>query len=450
MCYNLGWFAEGVRDETVRYPSAANKRCSPPQNARGGVNRFVALLKLALVVIIFVVAPAGHTQLTALTAQRIPPCPPVWDPNHPLFTPIWLADWQTWLPEYSEEAWKSETFDPSGEWLWRFPWRPDPPSRCIPQWYPRTPDTPVDWTPPAQQDEAVYLGSGTAPVDGAGSVCAVPVESALLAATGQTGLHIPAPTTSFGHGGWTYLTSPTPGGTWLSPLFSWDRIQIVRVQSRGRGTPIEDYQGGNAPEPVGEYIVYDASGTAARFYYRNGRFVPAFGVSAELILNGDTFTVVGGPPHAIHEKGAWRYLFTGMSLLDTPDHPWGRGKKAVVLAIRDPLGNTWRRVNLSNTPQGAICWQAPNLTFMRFDPDGQIYYSQHSNSQHSNPPRWQRLGRMNPVVWGGGPATFQVTWDNADTKPIAFELRVSPSGSGSEPNTTLWRVRYDAGFLEKP
>ncbi|GIV05790.1 MAG: hypothetical protein KatS3mg016_1365 [Fimbriimonadales bacterium] len=367
----------------------------------------------------------------------------MWDPNHPLFTPIWLQEWQAWLPEYAKEAWEPDPLFSPKDGLWQTPWRPQPPSRCIPQWSPPRRYPPVDWTPLPPEDEAIYLGSGTAAVDGAGSVCAVPTESPLLAATGQTGFHIPAPATSFGHGGWTHLTSPTPGGTWLAQLYSWDRIQIVRVQSRGQGRPIEDNRASSPAEPVDEYILYDASGNASRFAYRNGQFIPAFGVYAQLIRSGDTFVVFGGSPHAIHEKGAWRYLFTGMSRLDTSDQPWGRGAKAVVLAIRDPLGNTWRRVNLPDTPQGAICWQAPNLTFMRFDPDGRIYYS-----ENTNPPQWQLLGRLYPVVLGSGRPTnetVQVEWYEPNSPSIAFQWWAGVTGSGSEPNTSLSAVRLEVG-----
>ena len=230
------------------------------------------------------------------------------------------------MPNYSKEAWDASLpfyYNPFEKVVYTPPRWPYPPNRCISFWFPTPIFPPIDWNPPANQNEAIYLGSGTAEVDGAGSVCAVPVESALLAATGQTGFHLPMPATSFGHGGWTYLTSPTPGGTWLSKLHSWDRIQIVRVRLRGRGNPIENYQNRNEPQPDVEYILYDADGTASRFFYRNGRLEPAFGVHARLRRSGDVFGVQGGPPGSINQKGAWLYFFTGMDRVedDQPNQP---------------------------------------------------------------------------------------------------------------------------------
>jgi hypothetical protein len=76
---------------------------------------------------------------------------------------------------------------------------------------------PLPWEPPylPSENQAIYLGSGTSLVDGAGAVC-THTNVALLAATGQTGFSLPFPATSFpAFGGYTHLTSPTPGGTYL-------------------------------------------------------------------------------------------------------------------------------------------------------------------------------------------------------------------------------------------
>ena len=401
-------------------------------------------LALAVLLPAFFLPASAQT----LLLPSLEPCPPVWDPNHPIFKPIWLDHWQTWLPRYSEDAWQDLLWYPEDkidDISFRLPWQPYPPSQCIPRWFPPRWAPPQDWTPPSSENEAIYLGSGTGLVDGAGSVCAVPVASPLLAATGQTGFRIPAPATSFGHGGWTHVTSPTPGGTWLSQLYSWDRIQIVRVRSRGRGTPIEDYRNSNLPEPVYEYILYDANGTASPFYERvGGRFEAAFGVEAKLLRNGDTFTVIGGPPWAIHRKGAWRYGFTGMPQIDSPpNQPWGRGQKATVLFIRDPLGNLWERVNDLRFPQ-SVCWRAPNLTLMRFDSDGRVYYS-----ENVNPPEWQLIGKLEPNAAGGRPqygnAGFTVY--EADGKHVAFQW--SSRVVRNTETSLLSEMRLEAGTLQQ-
>ncbi len=370
--------------------------------------------------------------------------------------PIWLEDWQFWLPNYSEQAW-GEPFPPikveedpnnnTGSSFQGVPWFPHPPYRCIPIWYPVPLPPPSDWNPPASENEAIYLGSGTAPVDGAGSVCAVPAQSPLLAATGQTGFHLPMPATSFGHGGWVHLTSPTPGGTWLSQLYGWDRIQIVRVRSRAQGTPIENYRSGNAPNPRYEMILYDASGTASRFVLRDGQWEPAFGVRSRLIQNGDTFTVIGGPPWAIHQKGAWLYGFTGMSRVEDnlPNAPWGSGNKAIVLFIRDPLGNTWRRVTDTNHPNSVI-WQAPNLTLLRFDSDGKVYYAE---NPITGAPMWQLLGRMQPLVVGSGypiNQPLELVWYEPDGKHIAFQWWSNQGGNSQ--NGVVTTTRVQSGVLQ--
>ncbi len=112
-------------------------------------------------------------------------------------------------------------------------------------------------------------------VDGADAICE---PAGLLPATGQTGFYLPFPATSFPtFGGYTHLTSPTPGGTYLNTLYSWHKINLVIVPVYGgQGTPIEAY---SFPQPRDyEYIVYDADGTALRFRWANGLLMPAFGV----------------------------------------------------------------------------------------------------------------------------------------------------------------------------
>jgi len=170
------------------------------------------------------------------------PCIPMWEPVPSPFTPIWAPDWNTWIPAFSPDALAGM----DGAFTARVglpgwqPWNPLPPCR-----YPWPPIfTPIPWEPfdPPTQSQAIYLGSGTSLVDGAGAVCtAAGVE--LLAATGQTGFSIPFPATSFPtFGGHTHVTSPTPGGTYLNTLYSWHKISlsVVRVNG-GAGTPIESY-----------------------------------------------------------------------------------------------------------------------------------------------------------------------------------------------------------------
>ncbi len=436
-----------------RYSDYAEQPSQPAPIQRGGGRyKAVALLSVSLALALTQLTASAQTSSTSRTS----PCPPAYSPPTSPFLPIWLEDWQFWLPRYSEGAWQAPFPDPSGQEplpdsgvgtsFLRFPWQPYPPYRCLPPWFPVPLPPPSDWNPPASQDEAIYLGSGTAEVDGAGSVCGVPAQSPLLAATGQTGFHLPMPATSFGHGGWVHLSSPTPGGTWLSQLYSWDRIQLVRVRSRGKGTPIENYQSGSAPEPWYEYILYDASGTASRFVYRNGRFEPAFGVHTQLLQHGDTFTVIGGPPWAIHQKGAWRYGFTGMpNAGDNPNAPWGGGVKAKVLFIRDPLGNTWERVTDLRYPDSVI-WRAPNLTMLRFDADGKIYYAENPGRDQ---PVWQLLGQMRPLVLGSGHPNNErvdLVWYEPDGKHIAFQWWGGVTGNTD--NGILSEMRLDSGVVQ--
>ncbi len=402
----------------------------------GQQHKAIALLSVSLSLALISLTASAQTDPTSRTY----PCRPAYSPPSSPFLPIWLEDWLFWLPSYSEQAW-IEPFPPikieeepsynkeSFDYL-RLPWWPGPPPFCMPNWFPVPIPPPQDWTPPSSENEAIYLGSGTALVDGAGSVCGIPGESPLLMATGQTGFHLPMPATSFGHGGWVHLTSPTPGGTWLSQLYSWDRIQLVRVRSRAKGTPIENYRSGSIPDPHYEMVLYDASGTASRFVPRDGQWQPAFGVQARLIQNGDTFTVIGGPPWAINQKGAWRYGFTGMPRIEDghPNQPWGSGDKAKVLFIRDPLGNTWQRVDSNDDSDNSydyrdsIIWRAPNLTLLRFDSDGKIYYAENPTG---SAPVWQELGRMNPLVVSTGHPVNQsmelVWYEPTEGEHIAFQ-----------------------------
>ncbi|MER3402966.1 MAG: hypothetical protein C4337_06630 [Armatimonadota bacterium] len=100
--------------------------------------------------------------------------------------------------------------------------------------------------------------------------------------------------------GWTHLSSPTQGGTYLNTLFSWHKISLTIVRVRGAaGLPIESF--GNVPDWTYEYMVAD--GTGLRFRVQGEQFVPAFGVQAQLRQLGDTYMVQGGPPGAIAQGG---------------------------------------------------------------------------------------------------------------------------------------------------
>ena len=317
----------------------------------------------------------------------------MWEPVPSPFTPIWAPDWNTWIPAFSPDALAGM----DGAFTARVglpgwqPWNPLPPCR-----YPWPPIfTPIPWEPfdPPTQSQAIYLGSGTSLVDGAGAVCtAAGVE--LLAATGQTGFSIPFPATSFPtFGGHTHVTSPTPGGTYLNTLYSWHKISLTVVQVRGaQGTPVENY--GTSGSQTTEFIVYDADGTALRFRVENGQIKPAFGVYAELIRLGDTFAVVGGPPGALNQKGAWIYFFTGAS---PGAYAWGSAPKARVLAIRDPLGNFWRQGRDERFPNRVV-WQSPNAVYLGVDADGTVYFA-----ANTNPPQWQRLGKTPGALANGDP-----------------------------------------------
>jgi len=279
-------------------------------------------------------------------------------------------------------------------------------------------------------------GQGLPLVDGAGAVCtAAGVE--LLAATGQTGFSIPFPATSFPtFGGYTHVTSPTPGGTYLNTLYSWHKISlsVVRVNG-GAGTPIESYS--TQASQTTEYIVYDADGTALRFRVENGQIKPAFGVYAELIRLGDTFAVVGGPPGALNQKGAWVYFFTGAS---PGAYAWGSAPKARVLAIRDPQGNYWHTARDPNNSRWVV-WKSPNSVYLAFDPEtGYVYYS-----ANTNPPQWQPLGKTPGALSGGAPrgGGEVIYWgDPSDPQGhIAYQWSVQKL----PPATT--RITLEAGYL---
>ena len=317
----------------------------------------------------------------------------MWEPVPSPFTPIWVADWNTWIPAFSPDALAGMDGVSTlrvGVPGWQ-PWNPLPP--CRHPWPPIF--TPIPWQPvdPPTQSQAIYLGSGTSLVDGAGAVC-TPAGVELLAATGQTGFSIPFPATSFPiFGGHTHVTSPTPGGTYLNTLYSWHKISLTVVQVRGaQGTPVENY--GTSGSQTTEFIVYDADGTALRFRVENGQIKPAFGVYAELIRLGDTFAVVGGPPGALNQKGAWIYFFTGAS---PGAYAWGSAPKARVLAIRDPLGNFWRQGRDERFPNRVV-WQSPNAVYLGVDADGTVYFA-----ANTNPPQWQRLGKTPGALANGDP-----------------------------------------------
>jgi hypothetical protein len=126
----------------------------------------------------------------------------------------------------------------------------------------------------------------------------------------------------------------------------------------------------------------------------NGQIKPAFGVYAELIRLGDTFAVVGGPPGALNQKGAWIYFFTGAS---PGAYAWGSAPKARVLAIRDPLGNFWRQGRDERFPNRVV-WQSPNAVYLGVDADGTVYFA-----ANTNPPQWQRLGKTPGALANGDP-----------------------------------------------
>ncbi len=383
-------------------------------------------------------APAQETDSSAensVAASRSYPCVPIWNPPSSPFDPIWVPDWNIWLPAFSPDALypsealglfdRESTSRPPG-WT---PWVPQPP--CRRPWPPIF--LPLPWEPqyPPSTNQAIYLGSGTSLVDGAGSVC-TPVE--LLAATGQTGFSLPFPATSFPtFGGYTHVTSPTPGGTYLNTLYSWHKIHLVLVRVRGsQGTSIESYS--PTQLETNEYIVYDADGTALRFRVVNQQLIPAFGVYAQLRNLGDFFVLIGGPPGAINQKGAWLYFFSEAEL----GYAWGSAWKAHVQMIRDPLGNYWR---LGYASQTSVVWQAPNNVFLLVDVvNGTLYFS-----ANQNPPQWQLLGKMPGPLGSGDPrGTSEVMyWGNpADrSQNVAYRWSVSqPVGAEG--------VTLEAGYVQ--
>jgi hypothetical protein len=364
-----------------RLPTHTNAATPKPRSSfSGGGYKYLLTLSVCALSLLTLSPPVNAREETdpapesaQQTQQRSYPCIPMWEPVPSPFTPIWAPDWNTWIPAFSPDALAGM----DGAFTARVglpgwqPWNPLPPCR-----YPWPPIfTPIPWEPfdPPTQSQAIYLGSGTSLVDGAGAVCtAAGVE--LLAATGQTGFSIPFPATSFPtFGGHTHVTSPTPGGTYLNTLYSWHKISLSVVRVNGSaGTPIESYS--TQASQTTEYIVYDADGTALRFRVENGQIKPAFGVYAELIRLGDTFAVVGGPPGALNQKGAWIYFFTGPNRLPPPQ-PWGSAPKARVLAIRDPQGNYWHTARDPNNSRWVV-WKSPNSVYLAFDPEtGYVYYS---------------------------------------------------------------------------
>jgi RHS repeat-associated protein len=361
----------------------------------------------------------------------------MWEPVPSPFDPVWVPDWNIWLPAFSPDALKGSSEEetnasaylrPPG-WI---PWNPLPP--CRQPWPPIF--LPLPWEPPylPSENQAIYLGSGTSLVDGAGAVC-THTNVALLAATGQTGFSLPFPTTSFpAFGGYTHLTSPTPGGTYLNTLYSWHKISLAIVRVRGgQGTPIESYRPNQAESY--EYIVYDADGTALRFHWAGGQLIPAFGVWAQLRQLGDTYVLIAGPPGALNQKGAWLYFFTGAS----DGYAWGSAPKARVLAIRDPLGNYWRQGRDDRFPNRMV-WVSSNNVYLGIDPDGTVYFS-----ANENPPQWQRLGKTPPPLASGDPrGSSEIIYWGDPTDPrqhIAYRWSVSlPVGADG--------VTLEAGYLQ--
>jgi hypothetical protein len=155
----------------------------------------------------------------------------MWEPVPSPFTPIWVADWNTWIPAFSPDALAGMDGVSTlrvGLPGWQ-PWNPLPP--CRHPWSPVW--TPIPWQPvdPPTQSQAIYLGSGTSLVDGAGAVCtAAGVE--LLAATGQTGLAFRS----------LRPASPLSAGTRMSP-----RQRLAEPNRRGGVAPI---RGGIHDTPV--------------------------------------------------------------------------------------------------------------------------------------------------------------------------------------------------------
>ncbi|NUL82847.1 MAG: RHS repeat protein, partial [Armatimonadetes bacterium] len=211
---------------------------------------------------------------------------------------------------------------------------------------------------------AIYLGSGTYLADGMGAYCSLPghqPSAVPLAATGQMAFSFAAPATDFNLGGFSYLSSPTPGGAIGCGWFGLDRIQIVVSKEYSaennllygvwKGIPtnwiLEDHEE-STYDRMREVIVYDADGVGIRFLATfdsqtdqytyalpsSGSTGAATGSRAILLHYPQAepnHVLYGGPPGAMGSQGAWNY---GFHLTDTGD-----GAKALLSSIKDPIGN---------------------------------------------------------------------------------------------------------------
>jgi hypothetical protein len=145
-------------------PTPASRNCQ-----RGGGYKYA--LTIAVFALSFLAATSplnahDSTDPTSESEQQLRPsypCIPMWEPVPSPFTPIWVPDWNTWIPAFSPDALAGM----DGVFTARVglpgwqPWNPLPPCR-----YPWPPIfTPIPWEPfdPPTQSQAIYLGTVQAP-----------------------------------------------------------------------------------------------------------------------------------------------------------------------------------------------------------------------------------------------------------------------------------------------
>jgi RHS repeat-associated protein len=239
----------------------------------------------------------------------------------------------------------------------------------------------------------------------------------MLPATGQTAFGLPFPAVDVFHSGYSYVSSPTPGGT-LGPywFFGLERMCVTissgerRLpgvsweQTGWRGTPTEAIlvpsNGQEIPDEarrIRELTLYDANGDALRFLAvivsqsdedEQWTIFPAKGVYAEMTFIPATegmpahIEVRGGPPGAIRAGGSWVYRF------QSPHRAgWGVGRKGrlhdipvsvmgqpptYLPAIVSPTGNSWS-LRLEEGEQSVVLrdWQTRRGLRFRRETDAQ-------------------------------------------------------------------------------